>query len=74
MVETTEPTEITDVDSEKAVLGGELAERACRVDEGDETDADVDRTVLLGGEGQWSRRGQWDGVQRSAAPTNKFTL
>ena len=33
-----EPTEIVDVDSEKAVLGGDLVERACGVDEGDGTE------------------------------------
>ena len=49
-VKMTKPTEITDVDSEKAVLGGELVERACRVDKGDEMDVDVNRMVLLGRE------------------------
>ena len=50
-VETADPMVTdADVDSEKAVLGGKLVERACRVDEGDETDVDVDRTVLLGRE------------------------
>ena len=50
MVKMAEPMEIADVDLEKAALGGELAERAARVDEGGETDADVDRTALLGRE------------------------
>ncbi|KIM62609.1 hypothetical protein SCLCIDRAFT_24903 [Scleroderma citrinum Foug A] len=48
-VETAEPT-TTDINSEKAALDGELVERACRVNEGDEMDVDVDRTVVLGGE------------------------
>ena len=34
-VEKAEPTEIVDVDLERAVLGGDLVERACGVDEGD---------------------------------------
>ena len=42
--------EIADVDLEKAALGGEPAERAARVDEGGETDTDIDRMALLGGE------------------------
>ena len=46
--EMAKPMEIADVDSEKAALGGKLVERACRVDEGDETNADVDRTATLG--------------------------
>ena len=50
MVEMAEPMEIADVDLEKAALGGEPAERAARVDEGSETDADVDRMALLGRE------------------------
>ena len=50
MVRMVEPTEIADVNLEKAAPDGELAERAHRIDEGDETDADVDRTALLGGE------------------------
>ena len=66
MVETTEPTKIADVNSEKAVLGGELAERACRVDEGDEMDVDIDRTVLLGGEPAERASGvdEGDGMER----------
>ena len=47
-VQLAKPTEIADIDLEKAVLGGELAERAARVDEGGETNADVDRTATLG--------------------------
>ncbi|KIM57362.1 hypothetical protein SCLCIDRAFT_28844 [Scleroderma citrinum Foug A] len=50
MVRMAEPTEIADVNLEKAAPDGELAERAHRIDEGDETDADIDRTALLGGE------------------------
>ena len=41
---------IADVNLEKAAPDGELAERAHRIDEGDETDVDVDRTALLGRE------------------------
>ena len=48
MAEMAKPMEITDVDSEKAVLGRKPAERACRVDEGDEMNADIDRTATLG--------------------------
>ena len=50
MVGMAEPTKIADVNSEKAALDGEPAERARRVDEGDKADADVDRTALLGRE------------------------
>ena len=46
--EMAKPMEIMDINSEKAALGGKPAERACRVDEGDETNADVDRTATLG--------------------------
>ena len=47
-VQLAEPMEITDVNLEKAALGGEPAERAARVDEGGEMDMDVDRTATLG--------------------------
>ena len=50
MVRMAEPTEIADINLEKAALDGEPVERAHRIDKGDETDADVDRTALLGGE------------------------
>ena len=48
MVKMAEPMEIVDINSEKAVLGRELAERACRVDEGDEMNVDINRTAMLG--------------------------
>ena len=48
MVQLAKPTEIVNVDLEKAVLGGEPAERASRVDKGSEMDPDVDRTTTLG--------------------------
>ena len=47
-VQLAEPMEITDVDLEKAALGGEPVERASRVDKGSETDVDIDRTAMLG--------------------------
>ena len=50
MAEMAKPTEIMDIDLEKATLGRDLAERACRVDEGDEPDVDVDKTAVLGRE------------------------
>ena len=50
MVRMAEPTKIADVNLEKAAPDGEPAERAHRIDEGNETDVDVDRTALLGGE------------------------
>ena len=61
-----EPMEIVDVDLEKAALGGEPAERAARVDEGSETDADVDRMALLGGEPAERASGvdEGDGTER----------
>ena len=40
MVKTAKPTDV-DVDSEKAPLGGDPAERACRVDEGDEMEREA---------------------------------
>ena len=48
MVQLTKPMEITDINFEKAVLGREPAERASRVNEGGEMDADIDRTAMLG--------------------------
>ena len=50
MVRMAEPTEIADINLEKAAPDGEPVERAHRIDEGDETDADVDRMALLGRE------------------------
>ena len=66
MVEMAEPMEIADVDLEKAALGGEPAERAARVDEGGETDTDVDRMALLGGEPAERASGvdEGDGTER----------
>ena len=49
-VQLAKPMEITDVNLEKAVLGGEPAERASRVDKGSEMDADVNGMALLGRE------------------------
>ena len=48
MVQSANLPEIADTDG-KAALCRELVERASRVDEGGETDADVDRTPMLGG-------------------------
>ena len=50
MVRMAEPTEIADVNLEKAAPDGEPAERAHRINEGNETVADVDRMALLGRE------------------------
>ena len=50
MVKMANPPEIADVDLEKAALGRKPVERACRVDKGNETDVDVDRTPTPGGE------------------------
>ena len=49
MAEMAKPTEIADIDLEKAALGGKPEERACRVNKGDETMSDVDGMTLLGG-------------------------
>ena len=65
-VEMAEPT-IVDVDR-TALLGGEPAERAARVDKGGEMDADVDRTPMLGRE-QVMRDcgvGEGDGTERKS--------
>ena len=65
-VETAEPT-IADIDR-TALLGGELVERAARVDEGGEMDADVDRTPMLGGEPAMRDCGvnEGDGTERES--------
>ena len=61
MVQSANPPEMIADINEKAALGGELAERACRVDEGDETDADVDGMAMLGGEPAVEARGVGEG-------------
>ncbi|KIM50318.1 hypothetical protein SCLCIDRAFT_34417 [Scleroderma citrinum Foug A] len=51
MVNTAEPTEtIEDINLKKAALGRDLVERACRVNEGDKSDVDVNEKAVLGEE------------------------